>query len=138
MWRPQASRDGEPEIRVGIDVVEVGRIRRVMTTEDRQRRVFTEGEIAYCRGKRRQYEHLAARFAAKEAVLKAFGTGVAQGIRWTDVEVVRDDAGRPRLQLDGEAAAIAVRRGLRQLDLSLTHTADVAFAQVVSVWDEVD
>jgi holo-[acyl-carrier protein] synthase len=96
--------------------------------------LFTERELAYCQGKRRRYEHLAARFAAKEAVLKAFGTGLGQRMQWTDVEVVNDVGGRPRVFLHGEVAALASRRGLLDLDLSLSHTAELAIAQVVVVW----
>ena len=79
---------------------------------------------------------MAARFAAKEAVLKAFGTGISQRMRWTDVEVVNEASGRPRIRLDGAVATFAERHGLRDLDVSLTHTEDLAFAHAVSVWDE--
>ena len=98
--------------------------------------VFTDHERAYCLGKRRQYEHLAARFAGKEAVLKAFGTGMGQRMRWTDVEIVNTVLGRPRVNLAGEVAAYAERHGLTDLDISLSHTAELAIAQVVAVWDE--
>lgn len=79
---------------------------------------------------------MAARFAAKEAVLKAFGTGISQRMRWTDVEVVNEASGRPQIRLDGAVATFAERHGLRDLDVSLTHTEDLAFAHAVSVWDE--
>ena len=79
---------------------------------------------------------MAARFAAKEAVLKAFGTGISQRMRWTDVEVVNEASGRPSIRLDGAVATFAERHGLRDLDVSLTHTEDLAFAHAVSVWDE--
>jgi holo-[acyl-carrier protein] synthase len=98
--------------------------------------VFTARELRYCLGKRRQYEHLAARFAGKEAVLKAFGTGMGQRMRWTDVEIVNTVMGRPRVHLSGEVAAWAQRHDLADLDVSLSHTADLAIAQVVTVWDE--
>lgn len=97
--------------------------------------VFTARELRYCLGKRRQYEHLAARFAGKEAVLKAFGTGMGQRMRWTDVEIVNTVLGRPRVHLWGEVAAWAQRHSLADLDVSLSHTADLAIAQVVAVWD---
>lgn len=125
----------EPTLRIGIDAVGVERLRRLMDGhEDRARTLFTQGELDYCHGKRRRYEHLAARFAAKEAVLKAFGTGIRQRMRWTDVEVVRELSGRPQIRLDGEVAAFARRRGLQQVDVSLTHTEDLALAHAVTVW----
>lgn len=98
--------------------------------------LFTPGELEYCRGKRRRYEHMAARFAAKEAVLKAFGTGLSQRMRWTDVEVVNERTGRPGVRLAGAVAAFAERNGLRDLDISLTHTGDLALAHAVAVWEE--
>lgn len=110
--------------------------RLVRDEEGRQATLFTEGELAYCRGKRRCYEHMAARFAAKEAVLKAFGTGISQRMRWTDVEVVKERSGRPRIRLGGAVASFAERHGLQDLDVSLTHTEDLAMAHVVCVWDD--
>ena len=125
------------KLRVGVDAVGVARLERlVKDNERRQANLFTERELAYCRGKRRCYEHMAARFAAKEAVLKAFGTGFGQHMRWTDVEVVNEAGGRPRIRLDGAVATFAQRHGLRDLDVSLTHTEDLAFAHAVSVWEE--
>jgi holo-[acyl-carrier protein] synthase len=125
----------EVKLRVGLDAVLVDRLRRLVEGhEDRQATLFTRRELDYCRGKRRCYEHMAARFAAKEAVLKAFGTGISQRMRWTDVEVVNERSGRPRVQLDGAVAAFAERHGLRDLDVSLSHTSDLAMAQAVAVW----
>jgi holo-[acyl-carrier protein] synthase len=122
-------------LRVGLDAVTVERLRRLVEGhEDRQATLFTPHELDYCRGKRRCYEHMAARFAAKEAVLKAFGTGISQRMRWTDVEVVNERSGRPRVRLDGEVAAFAERNGLRDLDVSLSHTSELALAQAVAVW----
>jgi len=96
--------------------------------------IFTGLELRYCRGKRRANEHLAARFAAKEAVLKALGTGLGQRMRWTDVEIVNGVLGRPLVRLHGEVAAWARREGLSDLDVSLSHTADLAVAQALAVW----
>lgn len=122
-------------LRVGVDAVEVGRLAQLSEDHpDSVGEIFTARELAYCAGKRRRSEHLAARFAAKEAVLKAFGTGVSQRMRWTDVEVVNDTRGRPQITLDGAVAAYAQRHGLAELDVSLTHTRDVAIAHAVSVW----
>jgi holo-[acyl-carrier protein] synthase len=131
--------EGELRVRVGVDVVGVQRLERlVRDDEGRQGTLFTPRELEYCRGKRRRYEHLAARFAAKEAVLKAFGTGISQRMRWTDVEVVNERSGRPRIVLDGAVAAFAERHGLRDLDVSLTHTEDLALAHAVTMWGPED
>lgn len=131
-----ASRPPEARYRVGVDIVPVARVERLATENPGiLETVFTDRERAYCLGKRRQYEHLAARFAGKEAVLKAFGTGMGQRMRWTDVEIVNTVLGRPRVHLHGEVAAWAERNGLSDLDISLSHTAELAIAQVIAVLD---
>jgi holo-[acyl-carrier protein] synthase len=127
--------EAEPKLRTGVDVVGVERLRRLVEGhEDRQRTLFTARELEYCRGKRRQYEHMAARFAAKEAVLKAFGTGISQRMRWTDVEVVNDSLGRPTIRLEGAVASFAERHGLRDLDVSLSHMENLAVAHAITLW----
>lgn len=98
--------------------------------------IFTPLELRYCLGKRRSFEHLAARFAAKEAVLKALGSGLGQRMRWTDVEIVSGGLGRPRARLSGEVEALARRRGLVDLDVSISHTAELAMAQALVVCEE--
>lgn len=121
-------------VSVGVDIVGIERIKRLVSQNAGiERRVFTGQEIAYCRGKRRRYEHLAARFAAKEAVLKAIGTGLGARMRWTDVEVVQGVAGRPHVALGGEVADEAGRRHIAQIDISLSHTTEYAVAQAVAV-----
>ena len=126
-------------IRVGADLVAVERLERlVRDDEERRRRLFTPGELRYCQGKRREYEHLAARFAAKEAVLKAFGTGIRQRMRWTEVEVLNEQSGRPRVRLSGAVASFAEGHGLAELDVSLSHTEGLALAHAVAVWSEDD
>ncbi len=97
-------------------------------------RLFTSGELAYCLAKRRCHEHMAVRFAAKEAVLKSFGTGLGRRMRWTDVEIEHGPRGRPGVRLHAEVAAWADRRGLADLDVSLSHSAGLAVAQALSVW----
>lgn len=97
--------------------------------------IFTARELRYCLGKRRAFEHMAARFAAKEAVLKALGSGLGQRMRWTDVEIVTSVLGRPRVELHGEVADWARRRRLAQVDVSLSHTRALAVAQAVVVWE---
>jgi holo-[acyl-carrier protein] synthase len=123
-------------LRVGVDAVEVERLERL--SEDHPGsfgEIFTARELEYCAGKRRRSEHLAARFAAKEAVLKAFGTGISQRMRWTDVEVVNDPRGRPEITLSGAVAQFAERHRLTQLDVSLTHTGGLAIAHAVTLWE---
>jgi holo-[acyl-carrier protein] synthase len=123
-------------LRVGIDAVGVDRVRTVISDDDERRRaVFTERELEHCRGRRREYEHLAARFAAKEAVLKAFGTGVSRRMRFIDVEVINEPSGRPRVELAGAVAEFAREHGLRQLDVSLTHTEGLAMATAITAWE---
>lgn len=122
-------------VRVGVDLVDVERITRLVSDHpDNLSDLFTDGELAYCGRKRRRDMHLAARFAAKEAVLKAFGTGLGQRMRWTDVEVVNGPLGKPDVRLHGEVADNARRRGLTGIDVSLSHTAELVIAGVVTTW----
>jgi holo-[acyl-carrier protein] synthase len=95
------------------------------------RRVFTEGEIRYCDAKANRTERYAARFAAKEAAMKALGTGWNHGVRWRDIEVVRQPGSRPTIVFHGKAAEVAARLGAKNAALSLSHTADTAIAQVI-------
>jgi holo-[acyl-carrier protein] synthase len=125
------------KIRVGVDMVSVERVARLVAGGDGvSERIFTPGELEYCRPKRQRVEHMAARFAAKEAVLKAFGTGLGHQMRWTDVEIAKTARGRPVVRLHGEVAALAKRRGLEDLDVSLSHTGGLALAQAVAVWQD--
>lgn len=117
----------------GIDIAEVGRIREAIERHGERflRRVFTEGEIQYCESKANRVERYAARFAAKEAGMKAIGTGWNHGVRWRDIEVARKPGGRPTLLLHGRAAEFAAKLGATNIALSLTHTAEEAMAQVI-------
>ena len=123
---------------VGIDVVEVDRIRAALEnprTGGRFRaRIYTEGEIAYCIPRRNRHESFAARFAAKEAMMKALGCGFGQGIGWREIEVVRGDSA-PSVRLSGAAQRYADAQGIRRVHLSLTHTAKVAVAYVIAEGD---
>ncbi len=101
------------------------------------RRVFTEEERAYCDACARPAEHYAARFAAREAVVKALGTGFSNGVGFSDVSVTMDAQGRPRALLTGRAAQIAREDGVREVALSLSYTREVAVANAVAVTDEV-
>jgi holo-[acyl-carrier protein] synthase len=123
-------------IAVGIDATDIPRVEDTLRRfGDRfLQRVFTAGEIAYCMRRRHPAPHLAARFAAKEAAMKALGTGLSQGVTWRDIEVFRRH-GPPQLQFHGTAAArFASLRATRAL-LSLTHAQSLALAQVLFVKD---
>lgn len=129
---PRSETTIDPQI--GVDLTPISRIRRVF--EGRKAllaEVFTEEELRYCTQQRRPFEHLAARYAAKEAAFKGLQTGVTGAMRWQDVEVVRGAWGEPRLILRGEAARLATVRGLRQCAVSLTHAGDYALAAVLFV-----
>jgi holo-[acyl-carrier protein] synthase len=117
----------------GIDIAEVSRIRQsIERFGDRfLQRVFTDGEIRYCDSKANRFERYAARFAAKEAAMKALGTGWNHGIRWRDCEVVRMPGGRPTIAFHGKAAQFAAKLGMKNAALSITHTAEQALAQVI-------
>lgn len=117
----------------GIDIAEVPRIRATLERfGDRFRqRIFTAGEIRYCDSKANRVERYAARFAAKEAAMKALGTGWSHGVRWRDCEVVRMPGGRPTLKFHGRAAEFAANLGVKNTALSLSHTAEQAIAQVI-------
>ncbi|MGH9610338.1 MAG: holo-ACP synthase [Bryobacteraceae bacterium] len=118
---------------VGTDLAEVARIRKsVEQFRDRfLKRVYTDAERAYAFGKANVAERLAARFAAKEAGMKAIGTGWRCGVGWRDFEVINDAAGKPSLRLSGTGAEIAGRLGVSRISLSLTHTRELAFAVVI-------
>src|SRR5450631_2015932 len=118
---------------MGIDIAEVPRIRSVIEAQRERflRRVYTAEEVAYCERFKNKYERYAGRFAAKEAAMKALGTGWSRGVRWVDVEVVREKGGKPTMKLAGEASHVAERMGVKNIALSITHTADQAFAQVI-------
>ena len=114
----------------GVDIIEIPRVRDVAERYGERflRRVYTEGEIAYCRGRAPQ---LASRFAAKEAVMKALGTGT-HGVRWRDIEVVREHGRAPTIRLHGAALGRANRMGIAHMAVSLSHSQDYAVAFVVA------
>jgi holo-[acyl-carrier protein] synthase len=118
----------------GIDLVDVARIAASIDRHGQRLldRVFTPAEQAYAAGSKRRMEHLAARFAAKEAALKALATGWRSGIAWTDVEVVSQPSGAPALRITGRAAEIAADRGVTAWHISLTHTEAQAMASVIA------
>lgn len=119
----------------GVDLVENGRLKRSVDQFGRKflDRVFVASEIAYCEGMRDPVPHFAVRFAAKEAVSKAFGTGIGEQINWTDIEIRRKASGEPFVVLHGNGRDLAKRRGVDEIHLSLSHTEtySVAFATLV-------
>jgi holo-[acyl-carrier protein] synthase len=114
---------------VGVDIIEIHRIEAALAKHGERflRRVYTPLEAAFCRGRSSE---LAARFAAKEAVMKALGTG-ARGVAWREIEVLPNHRGKPLVYLHGNAAARAEKIGLAELDISMSHSNDFAVAFVV-------
>ena len=117
----------------GVDIAEVPRVAAAIERfgERFLRRIYTAAEIRYCRSKHNAVDRFAARFAAKEAALKAIGTGWRLGVAWTDVEVRREPGGRPTIAFAGKAAEFAARLGVQRASLSLSHTKDQAIACVI-------
>jgi holo-[acyl-carrier protein] synthase len=117
----------------GVDLAEVPRIRASVERFGTRfvERVYTPAEIAYVERKANRFERYAARFAAKEAGMKAIGTGWKHGVKWQDFEVVNLPSGRPTLRLHGVAAEFAKKLNVRNISLSLTHTAEMAMAHVI-------
>lgn len=122
---------------IGIDLVDVERLQGILGRHGDRfvKRVLTDDERRFCEAHRQPAPHVAARFAAKEAALKALGSGLAGGIRWRDVEVVRGESGAPSLRLAGVAADLARERGVRTIHVSLTHDTRSAAAVVVMEGD---
>jgi holo-[acyl-carrier protein] synthase len=123
-------------VSVGLDATDIHRVNETLRRfGDRfLQRIFTGGEIAYCMRRRNPAPHLAARFAAKEAAMKALGTGQSQGVAWRDIEVVRHH-GPPQLRFHGTAASRFASLGATRALLSLTHAESLALAQVLFVKD---
>jgi holo-[acyl-carrier protein] synthase len=121
---------------VGIDMLAIPRLKRVLDRHNDRflQRIYTPEEVAYCRGR---VSELAARFAAKEAVMKALGTGI-RGVGWREIEILPDRRGKPLVYLYGRARTRAERIGLSALDVSLTHERDFAVAAVVGVREDED
>jgi holo-[acyl-carrier protein] synthase len=117
----------------GVDLAEVGRIRASIERfgERFLARVFTPAERAYVECKKNRFERYAARFAAKEAAMKAIGTGWKHGVTWQDFEVANLPSGRPTLRLSGRAAEVARGLGVANVFLSLSHTETMAIAEVI-------
>lgn len=118
---------------LGLDIAEIDRIEAAIIRHGSSfiERLFTADEVSYCERYKNRYERYAARFAVKEAAMKALGTGWRYGVRWRDIEVTREPGGKPGLRLDGVARAFADRLGVRQISVSITHSGNLALAQVI-------
>jgi holo-[acyl-carrier protein] synthase len=120
-------------IGTGIDIIETSRIEKAMrkSPERFRARTFTDREVEYCEGKKNRFQHYAARFAAKEAAMKALGTGWSRGVGFSDIEIVNDSSGKPELVFHGKAKAFFKGCGGGSTFLSLSHSREYAVAQVI-------
>jgi holo-[acyl-carrier protein] synthase len=118
---------------LGLDIAEVDRIEEAIARHGAPflERLFTPAEASYCERHKNRYERYAARFAAKEAAMKALGTGWSRGVRWRDIEVAREPGGKPTLHLAGVARQIADQLGVKHISLTITHSGNLALAQVI-------
>lgn len=120
-----------PRVLVGVDLASVGRVTSLIGTQPGiEQEIFTRRELAYAGTRKRFGEHLAARFAAKEAVFKALGTGTGASMRWRDVEVINGASGRPRLRMTGAADRAAQEQHIERTEISLSHSEGMAIAFV--------
>ena len=118
----------------GIDIIEIERIERVFSTHETFiKRVYTEDEIKYCQSKKNRFQHYAVRFASKEAVLKAFGTGLRERLKWTDIETLNEESGRPYVNLYGRAKELAMEKNIGEISVSLSHCNDYAIAHALLI-----
>lgn len=122
-------------IGLGIDLVNIKRIERIINRWDQEflQKVFTSAEIEYCHSKSNPYQYYAARFAAKEAAVKMLGK--VEGISWQDIEVVKDENGKPELVFYGQAEVVADNLGIKSLHITISHEKEMAVAQVIGEGD---
>jgi holo-[acyl-carrier protein] synthase len=118
---------------LGLDIAEIDRIEAALTRHGSPilERLYTPAEVAYCESFRSKFERYAGRFAAKEAAMKALGTGWRFGVRWRDIEVLREPTGKPSLRLHGVAGEFAKRLGVKNISLTITHSGNLALAEVI-------
>ena len=122
-------------MQIGVDIIEIVRIGHLLKKYPNFRhRVFTDHEIAYCEGKRHPAQHYAARFAAKESIMKAFGSEGTVNVRWKDLEIVVNPSGKPFVQLHGETKVAGEAMGIKEVTVSLSHCIEyaVAVAQIIT------
>ncbi len=132
---PQAQPNLGAVIGIGTDIIECSRITQMIDKHGDVflRRVYTEEEIEYCSGRKAAHQHYAGRWAAKEAALKALGTGWAQGIQWTEVEVINQQGGKPIMVLSGKALEISSQQGILEMMISISHCKQYATAYATAV-----
>lgn len=120
---------------IGIDIVEIPRLKKAIERwqESFLKRIFTDNEIKYSKARKFSYQHLAARFAAKEAVLKAIGDASIQRIEWRNVEVLNDEFGKPTIHLSGEALKIKEQKDISEIIISMSHTHSYAVANAILI-----
>lgn len=118
---------------LGIDIIDTPRVKKIADEygEDFIVKIFTDSEIDYCRSKNNPEINFGARFAAKEALLKALGTGLRGDINWKDIEIMNDSLGKPSIKLNGKAAESSNKLGVTRVTVSLSHTKDYAVAVVI-------
>jgi holo-[acyl-carrier protein] synthase len=118
---------------LGLDIAEIDRITAALTRHGAAilERLYTPTEVAYCERHKNKFERYAARFAAKEAAMKALGTGWTRGVRWRDIEVANDPGGKPTLRFQGVAREFAEKLGVKNISLTITHSGNLALAQVI-------
>jgi holo-[acyl-carrier protein] synthase len=118
---------------LGLDIAEIDRIEAAIVRHGAPfiERLFTPREAAYCESHRNRFERYAGRFAAKEAAMKALGTGWRMGVRWRDIEVIREPGGKPTLQLAGVTRELADKMGVKNISLTITHSGNLALAEVI-------
>jgi holo-[acyl-carrier protein] synthase len=118
---------------LGLDIAEIDRIEAAITRHRASilERLYTPAEVAYCESHRNKFERYAGRFAAKEAAMKALGTGWRRGVRWRDIEIIREPSGKPSLALKGAAKRIADGLGVKNISVTITHSGNLALAEVI-------
>ncbi|QPJ62735.1 MAG: holo-ACP synthase [Candidatus Nitronauta litoralis] len=118
----------------GLDIIEIKRIKSSIGrfSGKFEERIFTADEIAYCRARSNPFPHFAGRFAAKEAVMKSLGTGMAEGIRWKDMEVLSLESGKPELKLTGKSKDLADSKNIKHIHISISHDRIYAVAHAIA------
>jgi holo-[acyl-carrier protein] synthase len=117
---------------IGTDIIEVNRIERLLAKQERfKERIFTQGEIEYCEHKKNKAQNYAARFAVKEALLKAIGTGWRKGVVFKEIDVVNNEKGKPELVLSGTVKKITKEMGVTNIQVSISHLEDLAIGVVI-------
>jgi holo-[acyl-carrier protein] synthase len=131
--RAAESAEAHVIVGLGLDIAEIDRIEAAIARHGASflERIYTAREMAYCERHKNKFERYAARFAAKEAAMKALGTGWRRGVRWRDIEVAREPSGKPTLHLEGAARQIANGLNVKNISLTITHSGNLALAQVI-------